>query len=218
MSIKPPLHYSLKINQDLEECHEALKLLSKPDLLRLVKRFSIVSKEFTSYLDITRLDSSSIFSNLSTLQNLRELRLDDLGLPWQMESEGTALPPIPTVQSLVLVRPNGSGREVLHFIGFFQNLQDFGLIEFYPRYDEDPLTHSLKLSLPPLRGWLAFKWGYLEEVEKLVQLMISLLPRFCPTGVDFSGANRQTYLRITEACGQTLKTCQVGETRKDFLE
>ena len=209
-TVKPLLCDFIKDDIFSGECYQILEELSKHDLLRLVKRFRIVSPRSSDHDNLTTLN---ILINLSSFKNLRELRMDDFRIPKFMEAQETSIQLIPNLQSLVLVRPAASCLQILQFIGFFGNLQDFGLIN-YSRIEEDSITDTLELSLPPLRGWLALKWGH---VGALVDLMITLRPRLHLTGVDLSTADPYMSQRIIDACVETLETCQFGEG-EDFFE
>lgn len=208
-----PAHYSLEIGYYLDEWNKALTESSEPrNLLPLVGRFSIVHPISTSHRATPTLTGLDILNNVSSFTNLRELRIDSFSVRKFIAAQGSPLHLVSTLQSLVLVRPKGSHRQILYFIGLFRNLRDFGLISYWP-IDDDGTTDSLKLSLPPLRGWLAPKWG---DLETIVDLMITLRPRFHLTGVDLSAADPCTPQRIIDACVKTLVTCQFGEGENFF--
>ena len=210
-TVKPLLCHFKRGDLRPGECYQTLEELSKHGSLPLVKRFCVLAPRSSHHNNLTTLN---ILVNLSSFDNLRELRIDDFRIPKFIKIQETPIQLIPDLQSLVLVRPAASCRQILHFIGLFGNLQDFGLID-YSRIREDRITYTLKPSLPPLRGWLALKWGH---VRTLVDLMINLRPGLHLTGVDLSAADPYVSQRIIDACARTIVTCQFSEGEEFFEE
>ena len=124
----------------------------------------------------------------------------------------------PTLQSLALSEPIGSIRQILYFIGFFPNLQDFKLHNFYPT-KRGATAADLVLtppSTPPLRGWLTLECvGEEKFVDEMIALYGGLYFR-CVCLFDVSCGQR-----VLDACTETLETLQLHEGvlgGKDFFE
>ena len=122
-------------------------------LLPLVKEFRV--RERYDELSPKRFNCC-ILRQFSALTNVQKLEIGRLDIPSFMPRIQRYFRHfLPTVQSLVLGEPEGSRRQIIYFIGLFQNLQD---LEFYDRlgFREGPGGDSTLIPafVPPLRGWL----------------------------------------------------------------
>ena len=203
----PRLHYSLTTSiEDFFERTEWPTPLQESynlELLPFVKRFSIITTDFTpEQFGGCNLDY------FSALDSLQELRIDCLQL-------SSFIPNIQqyfghfsqTLLSLTLSEPKASYRQILYFTGHFKNLQDFKLSNFRPA-KEDETTASLTLDppfTPPLRGWLT-----LHLVgEGLVDEMITLYGRLHFRRVELLRVKNAR--QVLEACAETLETLKLHE-------
>jgi len=91
----------------------------------------------------------------SALTNVRELVIDDLDVPSFMPNIQRYFGHFkPTLQFLALREPRGSCRQMLYFIGLFQNLQDLKICYRFPREERESGagTRLVPLSVPLLSG------------------------------------------------------------------
>lgn len=145
-------------------------------LLPLVKTLCVRNRIWSGTKFSLTLFNCRVLSQFSALTNLRELHICDLDIPSFMPGIKRYFGHFsPTVQSLHLKEPRGSRRQVIYFIGLFQNLQDLHLVydEFY---SHEQSIDDLDLTLvppfvPPLQGflmvWNSTKVGLLEDMIDL---------------------------------------------------
>ena len=188
---------------------DRIQHMNKLDLLPFVKKLRICG----TFIDYHRgfypeLVSFSLLHKFSALSNVRELFIQYLDI-----STFTQRPQplfrhfLPTVQSLALILPKGSHRQIIYFIGLFQHLEDLNL---YPRYPELKQEYSVDdLTLiphfaPPLRGRL--KMHYSNKVEFLAD-MISLFGGLRFRSMDLYCVDGMQLL--LGACAETLETLRL---------
>lgn len=145
-----------------------------------------------------------ILHQFSSLTNIRELGINDLDIPGFMpEIRRYFNHFLPTVRSLSLVKPRGSCRQIIFFIGLFQHLEDLTLYGIFLESRGGSLDDAMLFpsSIPPLRGRLEVQYckgvGVLED-------MISLFGgiRFCHLHLmEADGVQL-----LLNACAKTLET------------
>ena len=221
----PHLHHTLTIDiyltmRGLQEClpkyHSSqctnrIQHMNKQDLLPFVKKLRICG----TFIDYSRmfypeLASCSLLHKLSALSNVRELLIEYLDI-----STFTRRPQrlfrhfLPTVQSLALMRPMGTHRQIIYFIGLFQHLEDlkFSQMSPYPEpkqeYSVDDPTLIPHFS-PPLRGQLTVPFC-LEP--KVLADMISLFGGLQFRSMDLDCVDGIHLL--LDACAKTLETLRL---------
>jgi hypothetical protein len=144
------------------------------------------------------------------LNNIRELRIGFLDIP-------SFIPAIrkyfdhflPTVRSLALESPKGSRRQIIFFIGLFQDLQNLSIYDnAFSHSGGQPEDLTLVPSFsPPLRGrlvaWRVKRGGLFRDMAGLFG------------GIKFSQMNlldvEETEFLLT-ACSKTLWTLQLHPT------
>ena len=119
-----------------------------------------------------RLFNRCALRHFYALTNVQELRIDGLDIP-------SFVPRIqryfghftPTVRSLVLKEPRGSGMQLIYFIGLFEHLEDLKVLHYVHGSPEGGLGDRRALTppfVPPLRGRLTITdsniAGFLEEM------------------------------------------------------
>ena len=153
----PHLHHTLTVR--LGWCNESkfrwpnsIRYRHMLGLLPLVKEFRVhagylgFSPKFFKYCTLRQ------FSALSNVQKLEIERLDIPSfIPRVQRYFGHFLP---TVRSLVLREPSGTHRQIIYFIGLFQNLQDLGILYGPDHFVEESDPTLIPAFIPPLRGWL----------------------------------------------------------------
>ena len=182
---------------------------NKLDLLPFVKKLRICDTFVYCFSGLyPELASCSLLHKFPALSNVRELLIEYLDI-----STFTQRPQqlfrhfLPTVQSLALMKPKGSHRQIIYFIGLFQHLED---LELHPRdpelkqeYSVDDLT-LIPHFAPPLRGRLTILFS--NKVE-LVGDMISLFGglRFRSMHLSFVDGMQL----LLGACAETLETLRL---------
>ena len=151
----------------------------------------------------------------STLTGVRELYIANLDIPSFISTIQQYFGQFsPTVRSLTLIRPRGTHRQIVFFIGLFQHLRDLELhLDRYHHTREswgDPAP--VPPFVPPLRGRLIASqiWG-----DGLAEAMIDLFGgvRFrrmdlggtdATQGLVYACANalEELWLDATELCGE----------------
>ena len=180
-------------------------------LLPLVRQLNILDDRPGSFtLELFRLCNPSYFS---AFKNLRELRIDGLQVSHFMPNIQRHFEYFaPTVESLALVWPVASCRQILYLIGLFKNLQDFTLCNFYPT-EENEVTTNLALvppcHPPPLRGWLTLK-HFFPKAEKLLDGMVALYGKFRFRYVILWWV--ECMQRVVDACADTLETLELEDS------
>lgn len=202
------LHYSLKADTTRNKwCTyrwpEPLQKLSEFGLLPLVNRLCIETSGLVNFTpEHLYRPNGKYFSQLTSL---RELRIDNFQLSCFMENPTLRYFGCisPTLESLALISPSASRREILDFIGFFPNLQDLKIRSF-KTIKEDRTTEELlpdPPTIPPLRGRLTL---ILCEGEKLVKDMIARYQELRFRHMELMWVDCAELL--LNACAKTLET------------
>jgi len=144
--------------------------------------------------------NSRTLHNFSTLNNIRRLLIECLDIhsfiPKIRQYFGHFLP---TVRELTLVKPKGSFRQIIYFVGFFQHLEDlefYDWIDFQGEAANDPTL--IPPFVPPLRGWLMMA-GFAR-------------PGFVETMIDLFGGVRFRYMALFDVDGTRLLLGACAET------
>jgi hypothetical protein len=160
---------------------DSFREMHKLGLFPLVKKLQVHGR-FTSRADkfSPGLFDRHILHQFSSLTNVQELGLNDLDIPAFMpEIRRYFNHFLPTVRSLALLRPRGSHRQILFFIGLFQHLEDLKFAEALPNFVGEPLELVEEppddLTLfpsfnPPLRGWLRLDFAPVSILEDMIDL------------------------------------------------
>ena len=175
---RPHLHHTLVMGNSLFDGKfrwpiplrrmHGLGLLPLVRKLHITKSFDHCGKGFRP-----RQFNYSIWRQFSALTNVQELGIDRLNIPKFMPRiRGYFKHFLPTLRSLALRDPNGSHRQIIYFIGLFQNLEDLKILyrwdDSQKELADDPTL--VPLFAPPLRGRLAAGFspaGLLKEMIKL---------------------------------------------------
>ena len=218
----PLLHFSLTayigstyLDSEKHQWPKPLKRSYELGLLRFVKRFRIRSLAGLKFSP-KRLNGSTI-RYFSALTNLQKIHIWDLQVSSFMPNIQQYFGHFaPSLRALILVRPSGSSRQLLYFIGLFQNLQDLTLVIPVLTSDEESAADSALVPLfkPPLCGRLMI---IKYDGETLIKDMIKLFGglRFRDM---FLHKVRLTRL-LLEECADTLEELEirlVNFDRKDF--
>ena len=217
------LTLTIPINRPYEETEwsEPLRTGFKLGLLPFVTRVFIVWNTWGVFS--SEKFHHRIRQEFSTLANVQELSIDNLGLPSFMpriQEYFGQFPP--TLQSLTLRKPVGTCRQLVFFIGLFPHLEDLELHDYLPNPVGDPTL--VPPSVPSLRGRLTasnFHGGDLART--IVDLLGGL--RFRHTdlsnvaGTQFllygcGNALETLKLQATDICGEYFlrETCQLWPT------
>ena len=174
-------------------------------LLPLVKEFRVHGE----YLRFSpKLFNYCTLRQFSALANVQKLEIEHLEIP-------SFIPRVqryfrhflPTVRSLVLGEPSGTHRQIIYFIGLFQNLQDLKLLYDRVHITEESDPTLIPAFVPPLRGWL--------------ELVCFDSAGFLRGMIDFFGGIRFRYMNLYEvngmrslldACAKTLKCVVLDPT------
>jgi hypothetical protein len=141
----------------------------------------------------------------SALTNVQRLEIDDLDIPSFMPKLQKYFRPfLPTVRSLRLKEPKGSNRQIIFFIGLFQNLENLSLCQQGPSSgvpEDQTLTPSCT---PPLQGRLAvLNWA----VAGLFKDMVQLFGQINFSVMNLFAVEETKYL--LRACAKTLEVLQL---------
>ena len=175
-------------------------------LLPFVKQLYVLSdsEEFSPKLFNWR-----ILHQLSALTNVQHLGIEMLDIPSFMPRIRRYFRPfLPTVRSLHLGKPRGSDRQIIFFIGLFQQLENLSLISrrFYNEEPEEDLT-LIPPFHPPLRGQLlAHDWTKPGFFQALARSFGGL--RF--KAMDILNIGETRFLLRT--CAKTLQVLQLHST------
>ena len=185
--------------------------MDKLDLLPFVKKLRICGT-CTGYLlrFYPELASCSLLHKFSALSNVREPLIEYLDI-----STFTQRPQLlfrhflPTVQSLALMKPGGSHRQIIYFIGLFQHLEDLKLSQryLYPEFEQEYSVDDLTLIphfAPPLRGRLIMRFS--NKVEFLAD-MIGLFGGLRFRSMDLYHVDGMRLL--LGACAETLESLRL---------
>ena len=148
--------------------------MHKLGLFSLVKRLQVQVSGYGSIHEPTFSPDPYILHQFTSLVNVQELAIEDLDIPGFMPN----IQPyfnhfLPTVRSLALIRPRGSHRQIIFFIGLFQHLEDLKLLPKFSGSQREPLDDQILVPTfaPPLRGRLTVQcsaWaGVLEDMAEL---------------------------------------------------
>jgi hypothetical protein len=223
----PHLHHTLTTDNDHYKSDEKrfwprpLRESYELGLLPLVKQFRIRlgNPDFSKFTP-EQLDRHTL-SYFSALTNLQELGIDNLQVSSFMSNIQQCFRHLsPTLRFLALKDPKGSCRQILYFIGLFQNLQDLKLHYPFPRDEQESTADAalVPLSVPPLRGRLTLTCF---TREKLVKEMILLFGGLRFRQMDLFGV--KCVRLLLDACAETLETLRLYPTdaaacRKEFLK
>lgn len=198
------------------EWPKPLQNASKLGLLPLVRKFQ-VRRNCRDYVGLIRKHCIGLspewfnrctLRQFSALTNVQTLEIDDLDIP-------NFVPKIrkyfghflPTVRSLSLRAPKGSGRQIIFFIGLFQYLEDLTLLESkLDPWESEPVDNLTVApsSTPPLRGRLIMahftRPGLLED-------MIHLFGGIRFRHMDLFAIDETQFL--LSACANTLETLRL---------
>jgi len=228
MAAVPHLHHTLTsrrrfypfYREDGKRWPEPLIHMHKLGLLPFVKKLHIYCDG--SYFDVERIFPRTSYRTLrhpySTMINLQELAIDDLRVDMLMPKLRRCFGYFsPTLRSLALREPRGSCRQIIYFIGFFQQLEDLKLIlssdtstRHLQEGPNDYLTPSPRF-IPPLRGRLTM--AYYEEVE-LLKLMINVFGGLRFHSMDLFAVDGTQLL--LDACAETLETLRFFHYREQL--
>ena len=215
----PLLHHTLTTDGTIGySWGETKRLWPKPlrhsyylGLLPLVKRFRIRQ---TFCFRPEDLFGSNRFSQrtlcyFSAFTSLQELGMDDLQISTFMPNIKEYFGHLsPNLRSLALVRPTGSCREILYFIGLFPNLQDLKLhYDVVQEQENEDHATPPPLSVPPLQGQLTLTcFGREKLMEEMINHFGGLHFRF----MDLFRVNCARLL--LSACAGTLETLRLYVT------
>ena len=208
----PHLHHTLTIGVGLWEEGKFLwpnpiRYMHALGLLPLVKEFRVHGRY--DGLSSKRFNCC-ILRQFSALTNVQKLEIGNLDIPSFMPRIQRYFGHfLPTVKSLILKKPNGSRRQIIYFIGLFQNLQDLELLNDWLGFQGKPAGDLALIPafVPPLRGWL--KLVYFNDAD-LLKDMIDLFG-----GIRFRYMNLyQVYgMRpLLDACATTLECVVLDPT------
>ena len=145
----------------------------------------------------------------SALSNVREPRIEYLNIPYFMPRLQQSFRHfLPTLRSLALIYPEGSHRQVIYFIGLFQQLEDLELHFGWRHRQGEPVDDWAPIPdfVPPLRGRLAMSYSRRELLEDMIGLFGGIRFRsmdlFCVSGMEL----------LLEACVGTLETLRLYAT------
>jgi len=203
----PHLHHTLTVSSDLWKGGKfrwpnSVRSMHTLGLLPLVKEFRIRGRShgFSSM----RFDSRTL-RQFSALTNVQKLEIGRLDIP-------NFIPKIhryfshflPTVKSLVLKEPSGSCRQIIYFIGLFQNLQDLELSDCLHFQEERAADSKLiPAFVPPLRGLLVL--GRLNSTGLLKDM------------VDLFGGIRFRYVNLYRVDGMRLLLGACAKTLESVM-
>ena len=155
-----------------------------------------------------KLFNHCILRHFLTLSNVQELGIEDLDIPSFMPEVRRYFGHfMPTVHSLALKKPKGSCRQIVHFIGLFECLEDLNLLCRTSDPPEGDLEDIQGLTPPPLRGRLTLMHsasaGILKEMVDLFgEIRFRSMNLFDVKGVKL----------LLDACAETLETLQIYPT------
>ena len=185
----------------------------KLGLLPLVKNLQIRAvKSFPSGYDefFPIRFNRRILHHFSALTDVRELAIEYLDIPSFMPRLQRYFGHfLPSVRSLALGEPKGSHRQIIYFIGLFQDLEDLKLIYNWDTPQDEPADEPTLVPpfAPPLRGRLELK--HLTRVE-ILKDMIDLFGGIRFRHMDLYNVNGTRLL--LDACAQTLETLRLYPT------
>ena len=153
---------------------ESLPNKYKLGLLPLVKVFWVRVDDSNRVEFSPRLFSHYILRQFSALTNVRDLRVDRLNIPSFMPNiRRYFVHFLPTVKYLALSEPKGSRRQIIYFIGLFQQLDHLKLAYDRGGVQNEPADDLTLFPpfVPPLRGNLTLvcfrRVGLLKDMIRL---------------------------------------------------
>ena len=207
----PHLHYTLCTNKNLWESKFEwpipLQNMYRLGLLPLVRTVSIRMDDAGGAFSSAQLNNHTL-RQFSALTNVRRLILYHLDIPsfmpkiWRYFGHFSS-----TVQGLCLIAPKGSSQQIIYFIGLFEHLQDFELLDDAVDFQGEP-AHNLTLTpifIPPLRGRL--KLSHFRRVDVLKD-MIDLFGGIRFRTLDIFDVDGVPLL--LDACATTLTTLRLS--------
>ena len=203
---RPPTYHSSQWSNRIQH-------MNKLGLLPLVKKLRICGTfDDYHYRELyPELVSCSLLHKFSALSNVRELLIEYLDIStFTQRPQQLFCHFLPTVQSLVLMKPKGSHRRIIYFVGLFQHLEDLKLSLSYPELEQEYSVDDLTLIphfAPPLRGRLTMLFS--NKVEFLAD-MISLFGGLRFRSMDLCCVDGMRLL--LGACAETLETLRLRLT------
>ena len=204
ISAFPYLHFTLFVEAkswDMKfQWPNPIRSMHKLDLLPLVKNVQIHGGYSTKAISTRRFSPCNLLY-FSALTNVERLEIHQLDIPDFLprirEHFGHFLP---TVRSLSLDAPRGSSREIVFFIGTFQNLEDLSIRNSCTNIEPQGGENLVPPFIPPLQGRLTM-W-HVSRIP-LVRDIIDVLG-----GTKFSYMdvfNVSTASHLLYACAKTLQ-------------
>ena len=183
--------------------------MNKLDLLPFVKKLHICDTFFDySWMSFPGSVYYSLLDKYSTLSNVQELVIEFMDISnFIQRPQRPCRHFLPTVQSLALITPKGSHRQIIYFIRLFQHLEDLKLDLSFPEHNPEEPVDDLTLIphfAPPLRGQL--KMLYSNKVEFLAD-MINLLGGLRFRSMDLYYVDGMQLL--LGACAKTLESLRL---------
>ena len=205
----PHLHINLMIHTDHGDRKylwpNPLRQMHALGLLPLLKSFRVRGDDQIPF-STERFDRRTIHQ-FSALNNIRRLLIDYLDIP-------SFVPKIqqyfghflPTVRELILVRPKGSCRQIICFVGLFRQLED---LEFYNGVDSqgEPADSPTPVppSVPPLRGQLVVAcFSQVDLLEAMINLFGGIRFRSMVL-LDADGTRL-----LLDSCAETLEVLRLS--------
>jgi len=209
----PHLHHTLIITT-YDLCTDKKFVWPKPlrdmrkfGLLPLVKKFQVYGKPYRVNGFSPRLFSCCTLRHFSALVNVQELGIDYLNIPKFMPRIRRYFGHFSlTVRSLALREPKGSCRQIIYFIGLFQQLEDLKLLYKRSEPREEPLDDLTLVPpfAPPLCGRLTMtSFTRVELVKAMIDLFGGL--RFCYMDL----CNVDGMQLLLDTCAKTLETLRL---------
>ena len=205
----PYLHHTLTLGTwDRDKSRRYPTLLAsgyKLGLLPFVKQLQFEKDILAPWVIPAILDHRSM-RHLHALVNLQDLMITDLDLSYFPAGAGKYFGHFsPTLQSVALVYPKGTRRQLLEFLRLFPKLDDIEILHYH---SEDEALEALDPWLIPIKGGLRGRL-VLRDLggERLLKDMIVAFGGLRFTSVylqDVSGARL-----LLEACADTLQTVNV---------
>ena len=149
-----------------------------------------------------------VLRHFSALTNVQELEIDHLDIPNFVPRIQRCFGHfLPTVRSLSLKAPEGSSRQIVYFVGWFQNLEDLSLRDINAYHHGGEPSGGKKLIprfSPPLRGRLTI-WHV--NRDSVVRDMIDL---FEGIRFDYMDVFNSTAVpSLLCACAKTLRVVRL---------
>ena len=204
ISAFPHLHLTLFVNVnclDLKfQWPNPIQSMHTLGLLPSVKNVQIHSGYLGNQFSPSLLESR-VLRHFSALTSVQELEIHKLDVPKFLQKiQECFCHFLPTVRSLSLKAPEGSSRQIVCFIGSFQNLEDLSLHDINDSYYGSAGEALIPSFTPPLRGRLTI-WHV--NRNSIAKDMINLFK-----GIRFSSMDvfaTTTVPILLYACAKTLR-------------